>query len=142
MTFTVPRSGCKATKSGNQTGIDFTATPALTWDTNLYIDDATWHSISSATSKMVVPAGVSRVEMKVCVNVAALNANEPVSLYLKKNGTVIASQTVMVSTTTPTLAVSADSDCVPTDYFEAAIYANDASANIQALGSNFSIKSI
>lgn len=141
MAFTVPRSGARATKSGNSTGIDFSAGAILAWDAEAY-DDNAWHDNATNNSRLTVPSGVSRVSVGAHVNMNNVTANTPVTITLYKNGVGFAINTVMTNSTAPAVAIAVDSDCAPGDYYEVNINVNDASADIKQLGSGFWIRAI
>jgi hypothetical protein len=136
----VARYAAKATKASNQTAVDFTAGVMVTWDTDSF-DDGAWHSTSTNTSRMTVPADVDRVRIGACVRLSGVTSGSPVTMTLVKNGaTTVASNLTSTTTTTPSVSIATMDACTAGDYYEVNIYVNDSSADITAAGSNFWIE--
>jgi hypothetical protein len=111
-------------KAADQTGADYAAATAVTWDTETF-DVTGWHDTGSNTSRLTVPSGVSYVRLSASVNLSGVTTLSRVYAYFTKNGgaqgSVPGLPTTMQysSATTPNLnLVSAPLAVSPCDYFE------------------------
>jgi hypothetical protein len=114
--------GCLAYKSADQTTANFTTATALTFDTDNYDTDAI-HDIVTNTSRMTVPAGVSRVRLQGHVRVESHTASQYVNVAIFKNGGVdYVGQTASIQLNNLTVAQVAVTspvlNVVAGDYFE------------------------
>ena len=139
--------GALTYKSVDQTVANFTVAAALTFDIDEYDTDAI-HDIVTNTSRLTVPAGVTKVRLSAHVRVELLTASNFVGLYIYKNGSVtyvgqagsvnFSNQTVMeVQLVSPVLAVVAG------DYFEAFLEIGvDTSVTVKGTRTWFSMRII
>lgn len=115
-------AGCLVTKAADQTGANYTTATAITWDSEGY-DTHGFHSTSANTSRITIPAGVTKVRFQGCVTVTNNTADQFAFLEIQKNGSVsylgytthnteVGSTTIRNHITSPVLNVSAG------DYFE------------------------
>jgi hypothetical protein len=72
---------CKVRKSAQQNGANYSAGVTLTWDSEDY-DEGGWHDNSTDNSRLTVPAGVTRVDIEIYVEVITAGTNRESLLYL------------------------------------------------------------
>lgn len=115
--------GCLAYKATDQTAANYTTATAITFDTNDY-DTDTIHDTGSNTSRLTVPADVTKIQLTGHAYITNFTASKYVSLYIYKNGTntVYAGQggsVVLNDTTSADIQVmSSVLDVTAGDYFE------------------------
>lgn len=123
--------GCGLRDSGNQTttgGVD----TAVTFNTE-YFDTDAFHSTSTNTSRITIPAGKDGKYLfsYTMVNTAPAEANYSQST-IRKNGTAVTGiQTLFSSLTYTTMAQTVIIDLVATDYVEVYLL-SDTAATIQS----------
>lgn len=109
-------------KGSDQTAANFTTLTAMTFDSESY-DTEGFHDTVSNTSRLTVPAGVTKVRLTGHARVSSHTANKYTSLFISKNGSysyvgqvgqvMYSDLTVVeVAVTSPVLDVTAG------DYFE------------------------
>jgi hypothetical protein len=77
--------GAVAKKSADQTGLNLTTATALTWDAE-DLDTDSIHSTVSNTSRLTVPAGVSKIKLKASVFFGGVATDQWMLVYFGKNG--------------------------------------------------------
>lgn len=77
--------GCLVKKSADQTAANYSTAAAVTWDVDVY-DTNGFHSTTSNTSRITIPAGVTKVRLGYQMYLTAHVANEYVASYITKNG--------------------------------------------------------
>jgi hypothetical protein len=132
------RSGAKVTKAANQTGLNFTAGLIVNWESEAF-DDANWHDTAVNTSRLAVPAGVTRVRVGATVRMSNSTAGSHTITILKNGATNVASSMVTAAAANALNVTGLDA-CTPGDYYEVNVFVNDASADITAAGSSFWIE--
>jgi hypothetical protein len=143
--------GAMVKKSGNQTGANYSAGVAITWDAETYDTDA-WHDNSSNNTRLTVPAGlgITKVVVACHIKVPNFGNNSTALLELTKNGSAsfdgyvaTAPWPAATTNTSPNFFfVSGPIDCTAGDYFEAKFTTNDTSVDITAAVSSFSIMAV
>lgn len=134
--------GAMVKKSADQTAADYSASPAIAWDAEIFDTDSI-HDNSTNNSRLTVPSGVTYVRCGAHVRLANVAASADIALVLSKNGSSIfngaCSQQHEYSGSTP--RISFTSGPIPVaggDYFESLLgISGDASIDITASISNF-----
>lgn len=149
-------SGALVHKAADQTTADYSAFPAVSWDseTNGYDTDS-YHDNSTNPSRLSVPAaGKYRVGGQVCVTGGTLTASDYVRLSITRfNSSNVAQSTIGLPSSviveisaTPTVAImawSAPIECSSGDYFVLTFDTeSDTSITVQANASWFAIERV
>lgn len=115
--------GVMVTMSTGQVITDLTSPEILLWDTEIY-DDLAFHSTVSNTSRITVPAGVTRLQLFCCIHTEDLGATTHFKLIeLVKNGSNTfdgagAFQQRDIADITPRLPILTVLSVIEGDYFE------------------------
>ncbi len=110
-----------ALSDANQQTIANNTITVLTWDTEQFDTDA-FHSTSSNTGRITIPAGKNGKYLLIGQTTFAANASGDRELYLRKNGSTIKTvYTPATATVFPLLSFSAILDLTATDYVEMAV---------------------
>jgi len=111
-----------ALKDTTQQTIANNTITVLTWDSEDFDTDA-FHSTSSNTGRITIPAGKSGKYLLIGQTEFAANATGDRELYLRKNGSTIKTiYTPATATVFPILSFSAILDLTATDYVEMAVF--------------------
>lgn len=127
-------AGCFLKKSADQSAANYSAGAAVTWDTETY-DTLGFHDTGANTSRITVPAGVTKIRLQGFIKASLVTANTVHSLQITKNGTAVwngsteiiesvANTDVGIYTSTPVIDVSAG------DYFELFYFNADTSITV------------
>lgn len=115
-------AGCLLKKAADQTAANYTTPTMVTWDTETY-DTLGFHDTGANTSRITIPAGVTKVRFTGQINTALVGSADVLTLDLYKNGVAtydhyttnrvnIANTAPCIFIQSPVLNVSAG------DYFE------------------------
>ncbi len=111
-----------ALSDANQQTIANNTITVLTWDTEQFDTDA-FHSTSSNTGRITIPAGKNGKYLLIGQTEFAANSTGDRELYLRKNGSTIKTvYTPAIATVFPILSFSAILDLTATDYVEMAVF--------------------
>lgn len=139
--------GALVTKAADQTAANYTAAPAIAWDSESYDTDSIHDNVTNNT-RLTVPSGVTRVRLQGQARVEASTVDVYHALYIPKNGSlaytgstqikVEAGSTIqVVNVTSPVLTVIAG------DYFELWLEVEtDTSVTVKASSSWFAMEII
>lgn len=84
-------AGCLCKKATDQTTANYTTETAVVWDTDVY-DTHNFHSTSSNTDTITVPAVADGLKIRLRVSLALSSIGNKVLALVYKNGTVICGQ--------------------------------------------------
>jgi hypothetical protein len=140
--------GALVRKAADQTGANFSAGAAVSWDSETGgYDTNAIHDNSTNPSRLTVPSGVTKVRLQAQIYLTSVTSSVPVQFYLMKNGSTnfvgFTGNYVSVSDASSTMNIS--SPVLPVtsgDYFEAAVYTTDSSVTVKNEYSWFSIEVI
>jgi hypothetical protein len=138
---TVQSSGVSVYKSADDTSANYSAGPAITFNTELY-DDGTWHDTGANTSRITIPSGVAYVQALGQVQYANNAALGAFTLSIKKDGNLLSSSFIERDTDTSGVAslLTGPIPVVQGNYLELCWTAvSDASSDVLAAGTHFSV---
>lgn len=139
--------GAMVKKSADQTTADYTAGPAMAFNSEIY-DTGVWHDNSVANTRLTVPAGVTAVRVGGNVIIADTTVDTFKTLVLTKNGSAsfdgacgvsleVGATSCGMSIASGVIAVTAG------DYFELVLTEeSDNSVTITAARTNFWIEAV
>lgn len=138
--------GALVKKAADLTGQNLTASPVVTWDTEVY-DTGDWHEGVTNPSRLTVPAGVTMVQATACIKLASVSADQWVSAVIRKNGAAFvggAQHIAEAGVTTPSICLQTGIvEVVEGDYFELGIQVeSDTTADITAANSWLAIEKV
>lgn len=138
--------GALVRKSVDQTAADYTGTPAIAWDQEVYDTDAIHDSGSN--TRLTVPAGVTYVRLSACVRLGSVTGDMFCGLGITKGGSAsydgrtfhfseVGNGAPGLAITSPVLAVAAG------EYFECTFQVEtDTSITVTAATSWFAMEII
>lgn len=133
--------GCMAYKSADQTTANYTTPTAVTWDAEVYDTDSIHDNVTN-TSRMTVPAGVTKVRVGATLALGVVTADNYAVGTITKNGATFvgAPNSAQESgTTSPTVTLASGVLAVTAgDYFETLLQLeSDTSITVSAATSCF-----
>lgn len=122
-----------------------TSATAIAWDAETY-DYGAWHDTVTANTKLIVPAGVSRVRVSASVTLTLAGAADTTTLKITKNGGNFDGQALtklVAGDTSPSLTHStAIVEVVAGDYFEVTLQVSADTSITISTPSWFSIQAV
>lgn len=135
--------GAVVKKAADQTAADYSTATAVAWDAEIS-DTSTIHDNATNNTRLTVPSGVTRVKLKVNLELANVTADTWVAVKMRKNGAAFDGQgSQSVETGNTTVYLNAESAVVTVsggDYFDVTLQAEDTSIDVVAAGSWFSME--
>lgn len=137
----LPYLGAKVSRATAQTGVATATFTLVTWTVEDWDDGGWW--ASGTPTKLIVPSGVSKVDVKFNVSFQAHATGRRVIDIMKNSASVcrIAQQTVTTAGAPTHMSIGVDEAVAAGDYFEFGVYHEaGASLSIGADGIRASIK--
>lgn len=121
--------GASVYKAANQNNVNFGTAAAVTWDAEVF-DTDNIHSPTTNPSRLIVPAGVSFVELSYSAYMVSVGAGGLTEAWIKKNGADFPGGACETDNSGSTLGVQLSGTTgpipvVPGDYFELFIHCTD-----------------